>query len=754
MQQSKYFYKGIPISVYCNKHNINKKTVRSRISKKKNDPKYSNYTEQEIVDMVIESYGSSIKYEFDGMSLRQYCLKNEINYDTITSRIEKIKKENPNYSSNELVNAALVDFVNTNYRFFYDGMPLKDYCEQNPEINYHTIRSFINVTLEGNPNLSIQDAIELYLLKEHKGRYKWYYCGMPLVEYCKENNMKYDNVLAYMKRHKKETFDKELTDDEYIEIIMNQYESFELKYIYNGVSLRQYCIQNSLSYDGIVTFVRRKLQKNPNLNIDDLIKEGINSVKKYGIIYYYNGIPLKDYCKEKGYNIHSIRSSIIKNRRKNLGSLQEIVNQCVENYKVFTTKYFYSGSPLFTFCKKNGLSYTTVLNAYDKKIAENNNMTTDAVIKEIIDYYIKNPPVRTKYYITDDKSQSLRNFCNENGYSYEAIWLRMKLLEQKGLYEEKKQCMMEAILKYERKLEIQNINLLFEELQQGKFTKLENQQEICEKLKINGSNVLDLIEMDFSLNQAINIIWYFSDKTDEKNYKTISDKKLNEVFTIVEQVKIATDEELKKFELYDLIGIYKSELYDTRTAMLIRQQNYLKSVIKKICFEYNVPLTRTNFLEFESEVKLYFIAMINRSHLNHIGQIIKYMDLTVKGYFRMYLKKYKINMNCISLDSPQFNIEKENKNAKSKLDYIKGDFNVIENKGGFSKRMMAILKTLSEDDLNFIILKFQEEYSNQELAQYFHISIDEVKEKEFSILSMLKDNENIKSLKKIRKDID
>lgn len=55
MQQSKYFYKGVPISMYCKEHKINLKTIRSRILKKKNDPKYSNYTEQQIVNMVIES---------------------------------------------------------------------------------------------------------------------------------------------------------------------------------------------------------------------------------------------------------------------------------------------------------------------------------------------------------------------------------------------------------------------------------------------------------------------------------------------------------------------------------------------------------------------------------------------------------------------------------------------------------------------------------------------------------------------------
>lgn len=62
MQENKYFYNGIPLSKYCKDHNINVNTIRTRIWKKKKSKKYESYKEQEIVDMVIEAYGSAIKY--------------------------------------------------------------------------------------------------------------------------------------------------------------------------------------------------------------------------------------------------------------------------------------------------------------------------------------------------------------------------------------------------------------------------------------------------------------------------------------------------------------------------------------------------------------------------------------------------------------------------------------------------------------------------------------------------------------------
>ena len=83
MQESKYFYNGIPLSKYCKDNNINISTIRARIWKKKQSKKYKNYTEQEIVDMVIEAYGSAIKYMYKGIALRQYCLDNNIKSNEI-----------------------------------------------------------------------------------------------------------------------------------------------------------------------------------------------------------------------------------------------------------------------------------------------------------------------------------------------------------------------------------------------------------------------------------------------------------------------------------------------------------------------------------------------------------------------------------------------------------------------------------------------------------------------------------------------
>ena len=92
-KDSKYYYQGIPISEYCKKHNINVNTIRGRIWKKLHNKKYENYSLEEIINMVMESSGTQVKYMYKGVSLRQYCIQNNINITTINSRINSLKKK-------------------------------------------------------------------------------------------------------------------------------------------------------------------------------------------------------------------------------------------------------------------------------------------------------------------------------------------------------------------------------------------------------------------------------------------------------------------------------------------------------------------------------------------------------------------------------------------------------------------------------------------------------------------------------------
>lgn len=750
MQESKYFYNGIPLSKYCKDNDINISTIRSRIWKKKQSKKYENYTEQEIVDMVIEAYGSAIKYMYKGISLRQYCLDNGINIGTINSRINNLRKQNEKLSNDELVILAMEEFDNKNFRFFYKGVPLKEYCESYPEINYNTIRTYINREKEKNPELSDEELIEQCLDKEHKGIYKYYYLGIPLKQYCDENNLSYRNLITYMSRYRNTDNFKGLSDDEFVEAIMDQYQPFEPKYLYKGLTLREYCIQNDLSYYSVVSFVKSRLAKGSTKSIDDLIDEGIKTINRYGIIYYYKGIPLKDYAEQNDLNASSIRCAILRKQLRSNKPLQEIINECVESYQKFSIKYYYNGIPLLTYCNNIGLNYNTIIQRYLYEYADKTDIDIDETIKQIVDYYIEHPPLKTKYYFND---QSLTKFCDVNGYPYLAIWRRIKTLESKDNLLNNDQIIASAIKKYEDRLEINKISEIFDKLKSNKKNDISEIKNICTFLKIDFENVNDLVSMGFSYNQAINMIWYFSDKKISNDYKMITDKKIKDIFTLIDNLK-NSKKDIEQFELYDLIGIYKSELYDSRNEILLRQKKYIYKTLHSLCNGYEIKVNNSNYEDFESEIKYYLLMVINRTNLNIYGQMIKYMDLTVKGYFRIYLKKYRKQNNSLSLDDAKYSSDKGTRKEKSRIDYISDSNNPYETteNTSFSSDMMKVLSSLSPEDLSLIMLKYQENYNDEDLSNHFNLTLDEIKQKEIEILSLLKNDDGVKVLRKTRKD--
>lgn len=749
MQESKYFYNGIPLSKYCKDNNININTIRARIWKKKQSKKYENCTEQEIVDMVIKAYGTSTKYMYKGISLRQYCLNNGINIGTIHSRIISLRKNNENLSNDELVILAMEEFDNKNFRFFYKGIPLKEYCESHPEINYDTIRNYINRKKEKNPDLTDEFLIEQYIAKEHKGIYTYYYLGVPLKQYCDENDLSYKNIIIYMCKYRNADKFKNLSCDEFVEAIMDQYQPFEPKYLYKGITLREYCIKNDLSYYSVVSFVKRRLAKGSTKSVDDLIDEGIKTINRYGIIYYYKGVPLRDYAAQNDLNASSIRCAILRKQLKSDKPLQEIVNECVESYQKLTIKYYYNGIPLLAYCNNIGLNYNTVIQKYLYEYADNTDIGIDEAIKQIVDYYKEHPPVKTKYYFNN---QSLARFCDKNGYPYLAIWRRIKTLESKGDPLDNEQIIETAIKKYEDRLQIDKINEIFAKLKNGKITSINEIKDTCNFLEIDFENVYDLVNMDFTYNQAINMIWYFFDKKTSDDFKMITDKKIKYIFSLIESFK-DSNIDIEKYEYYDLIGIYKSELYDSRNEIILKQKKYIYKTIYSLCSDYEVKVDRNNYNDFESEIKYYLLMVINRTNLNIYGQIIRYMDLTVKGYFRTYLRKYRKHNSIFSLDGAKYSSDKGTRKEKPMIDYITDPNNQYESTENvsFSSDMMRVLSNLSPEDLSFIMLKYQENYSDDDLAQYFKLTLDEVKQKEIGILSLLKNDDSVKVMIKAKK---
>lgn len=630
-------------------------------------------------------------------------------------------------------------------KYYYKGIPLLDYCKSHPELNYISITGYLRRHRDDS-NLSDNEIIKNYIEREKEGNNKYYYNKTPLVEYCKNNNLNYANIINYIKKCKGSEENKGLSDDEITKIAIETYQPFEHKYLYNGESLYKYCNEHGIKYDSVRLYVSRNLKHNNGITIDKLIEDGIKIMSNYRH-YYYNGIPLVEYCKNNGINPHSIRIAIVRKLSKCDAPLQQVVNECIESYRKLNIKYYYNGIPLTEYCKIVGLNYDTVQHKYIELYSDDKNTPVEEGIKKIVDYYLENPPIKTKYYFNE---MSLRQFCDINGYPAFSIYNRIRTLKKYGNLVNNDELIKKAIERYEVKLHIDKINEVFNNLKTLKRDALSEIEDICEFLKINYDNVLELINMDFSVSQSINIIWYFYNETDSNNYKIITYDRLKTLFTLVNNIKTKKIK-VTDCELYDYIGIYKSELYDCRIEILLRKNDYIRGTLFKLCNTYDIKVNKENFADFESEIKLYLITLIDRTNLNNYGQIVKYMDLTVKGYFRTFLKQYKRQQNSLSLDDAKYSNDRGTRREKSRMDYIADPINPFESleRSEFSDNMLKVLKCLSKEDLSFVILKYQENYSDNELAEYFNISTDEVREKNLEILNLLKNNDSIKIMQKL-----
>ena len=131
---AKYYYGGIPLKEYCEENSIKYRKIIERIlALRKKDPTLS---DEELIAFALNeaNYTNNRgEYYYQGMSLKQYCIKNSINYRTIMARIQKLNILNPNLSKEELVHYALKSgdesihcFLSRN-RYYFQEMHLRKY---------------------------------------------------------------------------------------------------------------------------------------------------------------------------------------------------------------------------------------------------------------------------------------------------------------------------------------------------------------------------------------------------------------------------------------------------------------------------------------------------------------------------------------------------------------------------------------------------------------------------------------------------
>lgn len=221
------------------------------------------------------------KYEYEGMSLSAYCEKNNIKKFTIYSRIRKIKKENPNLTIEEVIKKAL----NKNYYFeegnvlLWENTSLYTYCCNHPNLNYSNLKRWLNQELLKNPRKNVENLIKDYI-NGINNKNRWFYLKILLRKFCKKNNISYNSIRNYLTKALKNPIYANWTDNELVEYLV------ERRFRINGKVLKDYCTLINFSYDAMHEILKEELQKNPDTKFKIILLSTITTINQYRLTNY------------------------------------------------------------------------------------------------------------------------------------------------------------------------------------------------------------------------------------------------------------------------------------------------------------------------------------------------------------------------------------------------------------------------------------------------------------------------------------
>lgn len=152
-----------------------------------------------------------MKYYYNGVALSKYCKKNNISYYSKLEKIYRLQRTNPTLSNDEIIRLVMENNIHGNSKYTYEGLSLEQYCQEN-SLNYHTIWTRISRLKKENQHTAINELIKIALDKHTKYMYE----ELSLWEYCKNNDINYRTILARINKFK--NYYPDLENDELVQL--------------------------------------------------------------------------------------------------------------------------------------------------------------------------------------------------------------------------------------------------------------------------------------------------------------------------------------------------------------------------------------------------------------------------------------------------------------------------------------------------------------------------------------------------------
>lgn len=575
---------------------------------------------------------------------------------------------------------------------------------------------------------------------------RFFYNGISLREYCDQNNLRYSTIRTRLYKFSKDKKYENYSDEQLIKLAIETPDRI-VEYSYKGISLKQYCEQHNENFKRIMARIS-SFKHNPkysHLPIDSIIELAFSDLSKVNIRYKYQGMTLGEYCKKHciNYNVISSRIRLIRENDQYKDYSDEQVVEFAMNYPTDRVKYRYKGIPLVQYCKDHNLDINLIFSRiYDlKSYEECKNLSDDELVSLAI---TKSYDFKVRYKCN---GVSIEEYAKTHDIKPKTIRSKLRYLKEDERYKDytKEELVQLALSTYKK---YKNIRESFLIIEKQEFSE-ENVKEVCNKLNLSYEHILKLSKVH-SMKAAILLTWYYGDKHTDDEYKYLSDDAYNCALSLLDKMKnydLSQKYKRGTFDIYDLVAIYKSGLYDTRDIILQDKYDYTIHVLISICRELNYYFNADEREEFLAQITATLFDFVEKVQVNIPGAMIKYMEKFIKGQFKKFLLIHKINKYNFSLYSPVGDTD------KMLIEYIEdknSGFKEVASKS-FSKETKAALSKLSKPELKYIYLRFKKNYSYHELAEFYKVDIKEIKKKEKLILKKLKADENMqKALKNNR----
>ena len=110
-----------------------------------------------------------------------------------------------------------------NYKYYYNGEPLVEYCKKNPKYKYNQITKYISIKHQEDPSRPISEIIEDYFNKHHRTNTRYIINGMNLSKYCKAMNISYFAIAKDINESKKNPKYNNMSEDEIIDMVLSKH---------------------------------------------------------------------------------------------------------------------------------------------------------------------------------------------------------------------------------------------------------------------------------------------------------------------------------------------------------------------------------------------------------------------------------------------------------------------------------------------------------------------------------------------------